>query len=424
MLVKGGSIAVGLALVPLTIDYVNPIQYGIWLTISSIVSWFSLSDAGLSNGLRNKLSQALAENELESAKIYVSTTYVVLSIISSVMFLIYYLTESYIDWRSFLNIPDGVEDNFQNLLLIVVGFFFVQLVVQIVNIVLTAYHEPAMAGLITFLGQLAVLVTIFVFTKITPGTLSLLVITMMVAPLVVQLISSIFLYSTHLKKLAPTIAKVKLEYASDIMNLGGSFFFIQLSSLILLFTDNIIITKVIGPQAVTEFNVAYRLYSAISMLYFLVVNPYWSAFTDAYTKSDFGWMKDNLRKLRIVWVAMSLLIIPIVYLLSDTIFDLWLGDSVEVGQSLSFTMGLYAVGHSMLFLNSYLLNGVGKLRIQIILYIVGCGLNLPLSIYLGKAYGATGVAASSVIVFLIMGIFMWIQNTKLVNNSAQGIWNT
>ena len=38
--IKGGSIAVSLVSVPLTIHYVSPPQYGIWLTLSSMVGWF------------------------------------------------------------------------------------------------------------------------------------------------------------------------------------------------------------------------------------------------------------------------------------------------------------------------------------------------------------------------------------------------
>ena len=423
ILVKGGSIAVGMLLVPLTINYINPIQYGIWLTISSVVSWLSISDAGLSNGLRNKLSQALAVNEIEKARIYVSTTYVALSLISIALFLIYFLVSPLIDWRTFLNIPADVKDNIQMLLLTVFGAFFVQLVMQIINLVLTACHEPATAGLITFLGQFIILTTIFLFTKTVPGTLSLLIITMMLVPIMVQFLSSIVLYSTRLKKLAPKIRMAKLDFAKDIMSLGGSFFFIQISSLVLLFSDNIIITKIIGPKAVTEFNVAYKLYSTISMLFFLVVNPYWSAFTDAYTKGDFGWMKDNLRKLRKIWMGVSFLVIPSVYIFSEYIFHIWLGDSVKVHYSLSLTMCFYAIGHSMLILNSYLLNGIGKLRIQLILYCIVCTVNVPLAIILGKNYGTTGVALSSVFIFLIMGIILWIQNTKIANELAFGIWN-
>ena len=35
------SILVSLQVVPLTITYINPTKYGIWLTLSSIIAWLS-----------------------------------------------------------------------------------------------------------------------------------------------------------------------------------------------------------------------------------------------------------------------------------------------------------------------------------------------------------------------------------------------
>ena len=45
--IKGLNIAIGLMLVPLTINYLNPTKYGIWITLSSIIGWFSFFDIGL-----------------------------------------------------------------------------------------------------------------------------------------------------------------------------------------------------------------------------------------------------------------------------------------------------------------------------------------------------------------------------------------
>ena len=62
------AICCNLFLVPLTINYINPLQYGIWITISSIITWMSFFDIGLGNGLRNKLAQCLAINDFETSK--------------------------------------------------------------------------------------------------------------------------------------------------------------------------------------------------------------------------------------------------------------------------------------------------------------------------------------------------------------------
>ena len=52
-LYRGGSIAATFLLVPLTINYLDTDNYGIWLTLSSFISWFAFFDIGLGNGLRN-----------------------------------------------------------------------------------------------------------------------------------------------------------------------------------------------------------------------------------------------------------------------------------------------------------------------------------------------------------------------------------
>ena len=70
-LLQGIGLLTSYLLVPLTIDYVSSSQYGIWLTISSIVSWFALLDVGLGTGLRNKLTEALANGDTVLAKKYV-----------------------------------------------------------------------------------------------------------------------------------------------------------------------------------------------------------------------------------------------------------------------------------------------------------------------------------------------------------------
>lgn len=80
-IMKGLSIAVSLVLITLTMHYINPMRYGIWLTLSSIIGWMAFFDIGFGSGLRNKFAEAVAKGEHELARIYVSTTYAIMSII-------------------------------------------------------------------------------------------------------------------------------------------------------------------------------------------------------------------------------------------------------------------------------------------------------------------------------------------------------
>jgi O-antigen/teichoic acid export membrane protein len=80
-LVKIISVISGVLSVPLIIDFLDKEQYGIWLTLSSVFAWLSFFDVGIGNGMRNKLTEALAINDKKLAQEYVSTTFVLISLI-------------------------------------------------------------------------------------------------------------------------------------------------------------------------------------------------------------------------------------------------------------------------------------------------------------------------------------------------------
>ena len=83
---RGIGVLITFLLVPITLDYLKPSEYGVWLTLSSIIVWIDFFDIGIGHGLRNKLSEAIANDNFILAKQYVSTTFVFLCIISLILF--------------------------------------------------------------------------------------------------------------------------------------------------------------------------------------------------------------------------------------------------------------------------------------------------------------------------------------------------
>lgn len=420
--VKGGSILVGLLLVPMTINYINPIQYGIWLTISSIVGWMSFFDVGMGHGLRNHLAECLAHEKYEDAKIYISTTYAVLSIISAILFGAVVLVNPFIDWRSFLNIPASVLVDIHLVVLLVFCSFCVQFVVQLINTILLAVHESAKSAFIAFLGQLSILIAIVIIKRFVEGSLSNLVLILTGTPVFVLLIASTFIFRTKLKNIAPSFKSIDFSYAKKVLGIGGVFFIIQIGAMVLFQTDNIIITRVIGPQAVTQFNVSYKLFSVITMIFSIIVTPYWSAFTDAYAKEDFKWIKKSIAQIRKVVLLLSAIAV-LVCIFSSLIFKLWLGDTVSISITLSVAMTVYAIIFMWQTAHVFLLNGIGKIRLQLILVLLSAIVNIPIAVFLGKTWGLAGIISANTLVFLIMSVFFYIQVEKIINHKAQGIWN-
>ncbi len=416
------SVIIGILLVPMTINYVDATKYGIWLIISSIVGWFNLFDIGFGNGLKNKLAQTNALKQYDDSRIFISSTYAILAVISCVIFLSFFIASQFLNWNKILNIPINSISNLKELIIILFGIFCIQFVSQILNVILTAVHATSKVSILSFISQVLCLILIYLFTKFTHGSLFYLVIAFGGIPILIQIISSIWYFNSSYKYLAPNFNLIDFKKAKSLLSIGGYFFLIQIGALILFETDNIVITQIFGPKEVTTFNISYKLFSIVINIFTIVMTPFWSAFTDAYTKNDFGWIKSIFKKMYLYWMILGLICLFLTSI-STFVYKLWLENKVQVPISLSISMGLYVVGFCWLMIHCYLLNGIGKIKLQLYLYIISMLINIPLAIFLGKTIGIAGVTLSNVFVFLYMDVILYIQCKKILNQKAVGIWN-
>jgi O-antigen/teichoic acid export membrane protein len=420
-LIKGLSIAISLVLVPLTIHYVNPTRYGIWLTLSSIIGWFTFFDIGFGNGLRNKLAEAVSREEYELARIYVSTTYAILSIIIGFVLIIFLCINPLLNWSRILNSPSEMSGELSLLALVVFVFFCIQFVLQLLITIMTANQEPAKASFFSLLGSLGSLLIIFILTKTTGGNLVYLGTAFSVAPVIVLLITSIWYFKKEYKVFAPSFRYVKFGFARDLMGLGIKFFILQIAAIVIYQTSNIIIAQIFGPAQVTPYNIAYKYFSVITMIMGIILMPFWSAFTEAWTKKDIQWIKNAVKRLKIVWILLSITTVTML-IFSNFIYKLWVGKEIVVPFSISAVMAVYVIiyGWNGIYIN--FLNGVGIIKLQLYSGIWGMILNIPMAVYLGNTIGIIGVLLPTVILGAINMIWSTIQYNKIINFNARGLW--
>ncbi|MFI5158486.1 MAG: lipopolysaccharide biosynthesis protein, partial [Sphingobacteriales bacterium] len=419
-LIKGGSIIISLLLVPLTINYINPVVYGVWLTISALVGWINNFDIGLSNGLRNKIAHSLALGEIQDIKKYVTTTYIILFLISAVTFLVFFVAGSFFNWNRLLNINSSVHYDIWPIILIALGAFCIQFALQPVNTILIATHQPFKSSLLLFWGQLVTIIVVFILTKTTQANLFMLVIVMAGSPVLVLFIANIYLFATSLRAYSPHIGSIHFKSAKSLLQVGSAFFIIQLGALILYETDNIVITKTLGPEEVTTFNIAYKIFSVLVVAFSIVMTPYWSAFTDAYAKNDLDWIKHSIKKMRMLWLGFSVTTV-LLLIASDTLYKLWIGPAIHVPLSLSISMAAYVIVVNWMSIYASALNGIGKLKIQLT-FVVAMGIiNIPISVFLINRVGVCGTVLANVLVMIIMNFVFTYQINLIVNNKARGI---
>ena len=341
LLLKCISILISLQVVPLTIDYVNPTRYGIWLTISSIIAWLSYFDLGFAHGFRNRFAEARAKGENGLAKEYVSTTYAVLFLLFFIVFLIAFVVNNFLDWGELLNIAPSYNKELQVVFGILACFFCLNIVASVFTTMLMADQKPALASLIQTGGQLLAFIAIYILTKTTMGSLVALAFVFSGIPcFLLILLSVVLFYTKKYKDIAPSIKSIRFSLTKNILGLGGQFFVITISALFIFQFINILISRIKGPEAVTQYNIAYKYFNVIGMVVVVVLTPFWSAFTNAYVQKDFVWMRNIVIKLERMW----LLTIPVLIIMvscADFLYKWWVGEKVQISLSLSISMAVY-----------------------------------------------------------------------------------
>jgi O-antigen/teichoic acid export membrane protein len=410
--------------VRVAVDYVDKVQYGIWLTVSSIVAWMAFFDIGLSNGMRNKFAEAISQGDEKTAKIYVSTTYFSLLCIFLSLWIIFISVHQSLDWCTLLNLPETSSADIHILILIVFSYFCIQFVLRTIMTVLTANQEPAKASLIDVLGQLFSLLIIFVLIKTTQGSLIYLGLGLTIAPLIVLIVANLWFFNGRYKEYAPALSSFKLSYFKNIWGLSFKFFIIQVAALVQYQTANIIIARSFSMESVTDYNIVYKYFNVLLMGFTILITPFWSAATEAYAKNDFAWIKNAVKRYNHV-LFFFITGGAVMWLLSGFIYDIWMGKGVI---SIPFQMSLWCLIYVLtsLYGSIYvnLLNGIGSVKIQYYSSLITPFLFIALCwIFINRLHwGVYSLFIASIISNLNGIVLAPIQYKKIFIEGKGGIW--
>jgi len=424
ILIQGFSVITGFLYVPLLLDYLTQEKYGIWLTLTSILGWFSFLDLGMGNGLRNKLTVALATGDFGLGKKLVSTTYALLICIFCVVLFVFHLSNFFLNWNSILNTKTIDNSELYILTSIVFTFFILRFIFQIISVVYLADQKPSSVKMIETLGSVFSFLIVLILTRVTlKGDLILLGTIISVIPVILFFVVTLVAFNARYKKLKPSVKDIDFKVSKGILNLGAKFFFMQISFIVVFTTSNFFIAQFYGPEEVTVYNIAFKYFQIPIMIFSIFMSPLWSAVTDAYAKSDYAWLKKTLKYSNMLTALFSVGVVFMVFV-SNWVFKIWIGDKVIIPIGLTVSLGIYTIIDLFITPYSYFINGMGKLRIAVIFTFIEIMVYFILVFLFGNLFkNSIGIVLSISLTMIMLAIVFSLQTYKLLNNNAKGIWN-
>lgn len=417
---RGLGLILGLVSVNINLNYLGTSLYGLWITIASVVSWMSSGDLGISNGLRNALARAYGEGDTEKQHKLVSTAVVTLSKLALILFPIILAIFEILFATNIITTKVRIPVYITSL------FFCLNLVLGISQSIAQSFQESWLGTMGSCLGQaLSICFVILLTTFDFPSDLILFSIAHGISILIPNVVLILLLrkygfYNIPILEIHKDFSK---SLRGTILNVGMQFFCLQLCAVVLNTTDNVIINYLFGSELVTKYEIINKVYTTGTSLFSILLIALWSAVTFHMARKEYQWIEKNIRMLLGLWIVFSIGVV-FVTINFNLLVKLWLGsDAVTYEPELVWLFGIYCIVNAFSSIFVYVINGIGEVKLQLVLGIVGAVLNIPLSIIFATkcGMGLFGVKFATFISVVICAIAMPIQVAYILQREKKKI---
>ncbi|MCP4976125.1 MAG: oligosaccharide flippase family protein [Maribacter sp.] len=423
IIIKALGVLIGFIYFPLSLDYLGSVKFGIFLILLSIVDWFLNFDIGIGLGLRNKFGESVANNDEEEAVRYVSTAYFALGAIISVVTIVLLILNFTLPWTSWLNITPELADEVRLLGAIIIVAFGIQFIARNIYEIFYAMQKMAYVELFSFLTKLSFLILIIIIPFIVADSLLLFGAAKSMTFALVPLVVGLYFFRTKFNKYRPYLKYVRLDYFKGLFSLGFKFFVIKISMLIIHQTNNILIGSFVSLEAVPQYEAAYKYLSIFMLLFVILNNQLWPSNIEAYAKGEIDWMKKAMNTVLKIWIGTVFLAI-IMVLVSPFVYKLWLQENLEIPLTISIVVAVSISLTTWVNMFNIVLNGTGKIRLQMFAWLFAACINIPASIFYVEVLdlGVVGIVLGTITSLIPLAIISPIQVNKILSRKEHGIW--
>lgn len=394
-------------LLPLTVDYLTEIEYGIWATLLTLLTWINMLDFGLGPGLRNMMTESISNGDYRKARSYYSTGLMALSALAILIFLLLYALMQFIDFGKFFNTLALDSATLYKCSLIVLILVTISFILSSADQVYYSYQMAAMPGIVSLTQNLSLLIIIWVLIEREVHGLEYFIIAYGAS-----LLSSRLLFITWFlnknREMIPSYKYIDFKCFRKLSSTSVRFFVLHITCIFLFSSSNFLISQRLGPEYVRSYDVIFRIFNFMILASSFLFVPLWGAYTDAYIKKDFKWIRQMLKKTLFYILPFAMVAVLLAYS-TEWILCILLHEKLDIPDGLPWALGGYVVAHYWLSIWNYFINGIGRVEIEIFASFVCSVISVMIAWNLMPVYGVVGMALAMLISVALFGTIMCIQ---------------
>jgi O-antigen/teichoic acid export membrane protein len=336
------------------------------MAISSVLAIMSFADFGIGNGVMNLTATAHGKNDTQGMRQAVSSGFAALMAISAFLIAGFFPVYRRVDWAGLFNVHSPIARAEAGPALLTFALVLaLNIPVDLVQRTQMGLQQGFRSNLWQLTSSIAGLIGVLAVVH-WRGGLPALLLAYAGAPLLFTVLNGAVFFGWSRRDLRPALRFISWEKIRKIGNLGFLFFVLQLACALAFSSDNFIIARVLGPEAVTQYAIPQRMFMMISLMLSMFTAPLWPAYAEAISRGDIEWVRKTLFRSLKLAVAIAAAAALVLVCGGQKIVHLWVGNKVHPSLLLLAGFGVWALldvaGNAV----AMFLNGASIIRFQVI----------------------------------------------------------
>lgn len=402
---KMATSLVSFLVVPLLLKALGAHDYGIWVTLTAMVTWLNIFDFGSGYSLKNKITESLVDNDNSSLQVliagtiqfYFFATFVILLVFVVCLFFIKAFSENRI-LSLILYLPVIIAFPFT------LGHFMMQGLKKF--------------NLFNFFLLFQSLIWLLVIVLYSNGTIQLNIYKIGIIYGLLYVLVNFCMFIMSLRFLKFNLSKLldftHFKSSKDSLLVGGSFFLLQVSSLMLFSLGNLMTYANLRVKDVAQFDTVNKIF-LIGMTFFsVIIGVFWAEVSHAKALKE---------KKRLFRIKNQLLLISLLFSIGTCIvayfmpyfISYWTKGIITVERIHLFPFIFLAIIQYFSYSGAVVLNAFEDLKGQVVLSVFAAIFIIPLAKYFFYIkIGIGSVPFASTILILPTLVYVLYKSNKCI----------
>lgn len=385
--------------VSLTLPYLGPERFGVWMTIASFAGFLGLLDLGMGNALTNRVAKVAAINSPERLPSTISGGIGLMFLLGFAVASLLFLVASLIPWNNVFKLSSEAVITETRAAAQCFGILFgLQLFSNSVSKIFSglqqSYYVHIWAGICSILSAL----TLYFAASRQAGIPTLLVIVLggQCAPALVLIL---VLRLRQLLYFNGILTAVQRE-SKNLIGSGGMFLVLQIGTMVGWGVDSVIIASSLGASQVAVYSIVQRLFQFVSQPLSVMNAPLWGAYADAHARNETVFIRSTVWRSVSVTGVLASLIGLVVFMLHEKAIGAWTTNTISAPDKLVLAVYIFTVVEAMGSALAMMLNGCGIIRIQVVAVVLFCTLAIPAKL-LAVNFSLEAFVATTLLTYIV-----------------------